>query len=36
MVHSQVPASQADQYRQGWVDYYWTPLKAYFSARQEA
>jgi activator of HSP90 ATPase len=31
MVHSQVPAEQADSYRQGWVDFYWTPLKAYFS-----
>ena len=35
MVHSRVPASQAAQYRQGWLDYYWTPLKAYFSGRQE-
>ena len=31
MVHSNVPASQADSYRQGWVDYYWTPMKAYFA-----
>jgi activator of HSP90 ATPase len=31
MVHSNVPAEQADGYRQGWVDFYWTPLKAYFS-----
>jgi activator of HSP90 ATPase len=30
MVHSQVPAGQADSYRQGWIDYYWEPLKAYF------
>ena len=33
MVHSNVPAEQADSYRQGWIDYYWEPLKAYFSAR---
>ena len=33
LVHSKVPASQADSYRQGWVDYYWTPLKAYFAQR---
>lgn len=33
MVHSNVPAEQADAYRQGWFDYYWEPLKAYFSAR---
>lgn len=30
MVHSNVPASQADGYRQGWIDYYWKPLKEYF------
>jgi len=33
MVHSQVPASQADAYRQGWVDYYWTPLQEYFGKK---
>jgi activator of HSP90 ATPase len=33
MVHSQVPASQADSYRQGWIDYYWTPLTEYFSKK---
>lgn len=36
MVHSKVPAEQADSYRQGWIDYYWEPLKAYFSARSGA
>jgi uncharacterized protein YndB with AHSA1/START domain len=30
MVHSRVPATQADAYRQGWIDCYWTPLKEYF------
>ena len=35
MVHSNVPASQAASYRQGWIDYYWNPLKAYFSGRGE-
>jgi activator of HSP90 ATPase len=34
MVHSTVPAQQADAYRQGWIDYYWDPLKAYFHDRQ--
>ncbi len=33
MVHSNVPAEQADSYRQGWIDYYWEPLKAYFTRR---
>jgi uncharacterized protein YndB with AHSA1/START domain len=31
MVHSNVPAEQADAYRQGWIDYYWDPLTAYFT-----
>ena len=33
MVHANVPADQADSLRQGWIDYYWTPLKAYFGDR---
>ena len=35
MVHSNVPASQADSYRQGWTLYYWQPLDAYFKKRAE-
>jgi len=35
MVHSNVPASQADSYRQGWIDYYWKPLHAYFKEHAE-
>lgn len=31
LVHSQVPAEQADSYRQGWIDFYWEPLAAYFA-----
>jgi len=31
MIHSNVPASQAASYRQGWIDYYWNPLKTYFA-----
>ena len=31
MVHSKVPAEQADSYSQGWIEYYWDPLKAYFT-----
>jgi len=30
MVHSDVPAEQADDYRQGWTDFYWKPLKEFF------
>ena len=33
LVHSNVPAEQADSYRQGWIDYYWDPLKTYFSTK---
>ncbi len=33
MVHSSVPAEQADDYRQGWIDYYWNPLRDYFEKR---
>jgi uncharacterized protein YndB with AHSA1/START domain len=35
LVHTKVPAEQAASYRQGWIDYYWNPLNAYFSARTE-
>jgi len=30
MVHSNVPASQELDLRQGWENFYWKPLKAYF------
>ncbi len=30
MVHSRVPEEQAEDYRQGWIDCYWDPLKEYF------
>ena len=30
MTHSKVPEEQADDYEQGWEDYYWKPLKDYF------
>ena len=33
MTHSDVPTSQAESYRQAWVDYYWTPLKQFFDRR---
>ena len=28
--HSQIPDGQAANYRQGWIDYYFTPMKAHF------
>nr|MDO8100413.1 SRPBCC domain-containing protein [Candidatus Njordarchaeota archaeon] len=30
MVHSNVPADHADDIKQGWIDFYWNPLKKYF------
>jgi len=35
MVHSKVPAEQRDDYAQGWRDYYWKPLKAYFESNRQ-
>jgi activator of HSP90 ATPase len=31
MIHSEVPAEQADDTKQGWIDFYWEPLKEYFN-----
>lgn len=28
MTHSGLPPAQAEQIRQGWIDFYWTPLRA--------
>ena len=33
MVHAGVPAAQAASLRQGWKDYYWSPLKAWFASK---
>ena len=33
MVHSKVPLGQVEMYRQGWIDYYWKPLREYFENR---
>ena len=30
LTHSQIPEGQADSYRQGWEDFYFKPMKAYF------
>jgi activator of HSP90 ATPase len=34
MVHSDVPAEQEDELKQGWIDFYWEPLKTYFQKRK--
>ncbi|VVB60755.1 Activator of Hsp90 ATPase -like protein [uncultured archaeon] len=33
MIHSKVPIEQAESYRQGWIDFYWEPLKKYFTKK---
>jgi activator of HSP90 ATPase len=33
MTHSKVPTEQAEYYRQGWIDYYWNPLKKCFDKK---
>ena len=32
MTHSAVPSAQAEDYRQGWIDNYWTPMRAHFGS----
>lgn len=29
--HREVPAALADEFKQGWIDFYWTPLKVMFN-----
>ncbi len=33
-VHSKVPEALADDIAQGWIDFYWTPLKAHLGKRR--
>ena len=30
MVHSKVPTKQVEEYTQGWIEFYWEPMKKYF------
>lgn len=32
-VHSRVPSEQSKEYNEGWHEYYWEPLKKYFSKK---
>jgi uncharacterized protein YndB with AHSA1/START domain len=34
MVHSNVPKEKADEIAEGWEDFYWAPLKDYFSGQR--
>lgn len=36
MVHSNVPQEQADDYKQGWIDSYWEPMKDYFTKKKRS
>jgi len=31
LVHTNIPAGQAEGYKEGWQDFYFTPMRAYFS-----
>jgi activator of HSP90 ATPase len=31
LVHTEIPEGQAEEYLQGWKDYYFSPMKEYFS-----
>ena len=33
MVHSKVPAEQVSMYTGGWLEFYWEPLKAFFTQK---
>ncbi len=34
MIHSGVPKNQETSLRQGWIDFYWKPLKEYFEKQK--
>jgi activator of HSP90 ATPase len=36
MIQSRVPASQVDQYDEGWYESYWEPLKRYFRDKAQS
>jgi activator of HSP90 ATPase len=33
LVHTEIPDGQGEEYRQGWIDFYFTPMKEYFSKK---
>jgi len=32
LVHTEIPAGQGPEYRKGWLDFYFTPMKKYFGS----
>jgi activator of HSP90 ATPase len=35
LVHTNIPEGQAEEYKQGWIDYYFEPMKKYFAAKKK-
>ena len=35
LVHTNIPAGRGGEYRKGWLDYYFEPMKEYFGARKK-
>ena len=35
IIHSEIPDGQGDQYRQGWIDHYFRPLRRYLARTSE-
>lgn len=33
LIHTQIPDGQGAQYKQGWIDYYFTPMKRYLASK---
>ena len=34
LVHTDIPPGQASDYRKGWLDFYFTPMKEYFGSKE--
>ncbi len=34
ITQTEIPSGQGESYRQGWIDYYFTPMKKYFSRKE--
>jgi activator of HSP90 ATPase len=33
LIHTDIPEGQSEEYKQGWKDYYFAPMKVYFSRK---
>ena len=33
LVHTNIPAGHGEEYRKGWIDFYFKPMKEYFAAK---